>query len=85
MCKAHKKIPKCHAAVILPLASGHALIRTHLTQIKKKEVDTCWWCHSDRKQTSSYLFGGYKAWKCKLLALWKKIEKLIGNRWSRGT
>jgi hypothetical protein len=28
--------------------------------------------------------GGYKAWKCELLALWKKIEKLTGKRRGRG-
>jgi ribonuclease HI len=47
--KALKKIPKHRAAVFLQLASGHALIGTHLTRIKKKEADTCWWCHSNRK------------------------------------
>jgi hypothetical protein len=39
--KALQKIPKRKAAVFLQLASGHALIGTHLTRIKKKESDIC--------------------------------------------
>jgi hypothetical protein len=46
-----KKVPKRTAAVFLQLASGHALIGTHLVRIKKKESDACWWCDSGRKQT----------------------------------
>jgi hypothetical protein len=82
--KALKKTPKRRAAVFLQLASGHALIGTHLSRIKKKEADTCWWCHSGRKQTRGHLFGGCKAWKRELLALRKKIEKLTGKRRGRG-
>jgi hypothetical protein len=82
--KALKTIPKRRAAVFLQLASGHALIGTHLSRIKKKEEDTCWWCRSGRKQTRGHLFGGCKAWKRELLALQKKIEKIMGRKRGRG-
>jgi hypothetical protein len=82
--KALQKIPKRRAAVFLQLASGHALIGTHLARIKKKEEDTCWWCNSGRKQTRGHLFGGCKAWKREVLALKKKIERLRGKRRGRG-
>jgi ribonuclease HI len=82
--EALKTIPKRRAAVFLQLASGHALIGTHLSRIKKKEVDTCWWCRSGRKQTRGHLFGGCKAWKRELLALRKKIEKITGKKRGRG-
>jgi hypothetical protein len=79
-----QKILKRCAAVFLQLASGHALIGTHLMRIKKKEADTCWWCDSGRKQIRGHLFGGCRAWKRELLALKKKIERLKGKWRGRG-
>jgi hypothetical protein len=82
--KALQKIPKRKAAVFLQLASGHALIGTHLTRIKKKESDICWWCDSGRKQTRGHLFGRCRAWRRELLALKTKVERLKGKRRGRG-
>jgi hypothetical protein len=82
--KALQKIPKRKAAVFLQLASGHALIGTHLTRIKKKESDICWWCDSGRKQTRGHLFGRCRAWRRELLDLKKKVERLKGKRRGRG-
>jgi hypothetical protein len=82
--KALQDIPKRKAAVFLQPASGHALIGTHLTRIKKTESNTCWWCGSGRKQTRGHLFGGCRAWKRELLSLKKKIERLKGKRRGRG-
>jgi hypothetical protein len=79
-----QKIPKCRVAVFLQLASGHALIGTHLTHIGKKEEDACWWYNSSQKQTCSHLFGGCKAWQHEVLDLKKKIEYLWGKRQGRG-
>jgi hypothetical protein len=77
-------ILKWYAVVFLQLASGHILIGTHLSQINKKDEDTCWWCWSGRKQTRGYLFGRCKAWKCELLVVWKKIDKIMGRKRGRG-
>jgi hypothetical protein len=79
-----KKIPKRNAAVFLQLASGHALIGTHLVRIKKNESDACWWCDSERKQSRGHLFGGCHAWKRECLALKKKVEKIKGRKRQRG-
>jgi hypothetical protein len=59
--KALQKIPKGKAVVFLQLVSGYALIGTHLTHIKKKESEICWWCDSGRKQTCGHLFGRCRA------------------------
>jgi hypothetical protein len=82
--KALQKIPKCKAVVFLQLASGHALIGTHLIRIKKKESDICWWCDSGRKQTRGHLFRRCRAWRRELLDLKKKVERLKGRRRGRG-
>jgi hypothetical protein len=82
--KALQKIPKHKAAVFLQLASGHALIGTYLTRIKKQESDICWWCDSGRKQTRGHLFGRCRAWRKELLDLKKKVEWLKGRWRGRG-
>jgi hypothetical protein len=79
-----KKVPKRTAAVFLQLASGHALVGTHLVRIKKKESDACWWCDSGKKQTRGHLFGGCRAWKRECLALKKRVERITGKRRKRG-
>jgi hypothetical protein len=78
--KALRTIPKRRAAVFLQLASGHALIGTHLARIKKREADTCWWCDSGRKQTRGHLFGGCRAWKREVLTLRKEVERITGRK-----
>jgi hypothetical protein len=80
---AQNKIPKRKAAVFLQLASGYALVGTHLVRIKKKESDDCWWCDSGRKQSRGYLFGGCRAWRRECLAL-KKVERITGRKRKRG-
>jgi hypothetical protein len=82
--KALQKIPKCKAMVFLQVASGHALIGTHLTCIKKKESDICWWYDLGRKQTDGHLFRRCRAWRRELLDLKKKVEWLKGRRRGRG-
>jgi hypothetical protein len=79
-----KKISKRKAAVFLQLASGHALMGTHLMRIKKKESDACWWCDSGRKQSRGHLFGGCRAWKRECLALKRRVERITGRKRKRG-
>jgi hypothetical protein len=72
-------IPKRRAAVFLQLASGHALIGTHLVCIKKKESDRCWWCESGRRQTHGHLFGECRRWQCEFAELRKEVERIMGK------
>jgi hypothetical protein len=71
-----KKIPKRKAAVFIQLASGHALIGTHLVRIKKTESNACWWRDSGRKQSRAHLFGGCRAWKRECLTLKTGVERI---------
>jgi hypothetical protein len=79
-----KKIPKRKAAVFIQLASGHALIGTHLVRIKKTESNACWWCDSGRKQSRAHLFGGCRAWKRECLTLKTGVERIKGKKRKRG-
>jgi ribonuclease HI len=77
--KALRDIPKKRAAVFFQLASGHALIGTHLVRIKKESA-ACWWCHTDRKQTRGHLFGDYRATQPAFLTLLAEVERITGKQ-----
>jgi hypothetical protein len=66
--------------VFLQLASGHALIGTHLVRVKKKESDRCWWCQSEKRQTRGHLFGECPRWRKEFKTLKEEVERIRGRR-----
>ena len=74
-----KTVPKHRAAVFYQIASGHALIGTHLVRIKKKDSDRCWWCDSGERQTRGHLFGACDRWQREYEVLAQEVEKITGK------
>ena len=70
----------------MQMASGHALIRTHLVRIGKEETEKCQWCASDERETRGHLFGRCKKFTQDRLKLYSRLRKhckLKGKlRWS---
>ncbi|KAI5813529.1 hypothetical protein BZA77DRAFT_373516 [Pyronema omphalodes] len=76
-----RSLPKRRSAVFLQLASGHALIGTHLVRVKKKESDVCWWCTSNVRQTRGHLFGECHRWRREYAVLKKEVDAIKGRSW----
>jgi hypothetical protein len=82
--------PKLHcvwkelASHYYQLMTGHAVIAPYLKHKKKtSDLETCWWCEKDIRQTQDHLFKDYVHWKEDMKIFWRKVTKDIGPRWRR--
>lgn len=63
------------------LLTGHAVVAPYLKEkLKKRDLDTCWWCDSGRRQTRDHLFKECARWSSEIKDLWKRVEKDVGWR-----
>ena len=66
---------KKDTGVFMQMASGHALIRSHLVRIGKEETEKCQWCSSDEKETRGHLFGRCRAFTQERRKLYSRLRK----------